>query len=399
MNHVTMKCQNMNHQNMNHQNMNHQDMNHQDMNHKNKSYKQKRYLSRLYARILFFAAFVVPLVCSGTTVSQAWAEESGSGSGSCTLQILYEDLPESGHNTGDPVSGAEFTLYRVTDIGDIGSPGRQLISGTEANEETDPSAIAQAVQDAYSRGPAPEGGALFRAETGADGRASVGEMPPGIYLVIETRPAEKHFAAKPFLVTLPYTSEDGTELLYTRTAEPKSVPAGELAVSKTVAGSAGEKDREFHFRVTIGGTAAAGQEKSGAGTGNGQQKNSLKVPEALHYTRSDGTGGEIKNGGTVTLRSGQSAVFDMLPAGISYTVREEEAGKDGYVTKAEGDTGVIRRTVRAEASFKNTREKTDAASASRTKGQAVQTGDSFLLLAAGALIFLTLFGAIMRKKC
>ena len=85
----------------------------------------------------------------------------------------------------------------------------------------------------------------------------------------------------------------------------------------------------------------------------------------------------------------------MLPAGAAYRVSEVESGKDGYTTKADGDTGVIRRTVRAEAVFTNSREK--AAEQSRTKGQAVQTGDSFLLLAAGAMIFLTLFAAMRRK--
>ena len=345
---------------------------------------------------------------TGTGTPAAGAgTESVPQPGSCTVRIIYEDQPESGKRASDPIVGAEFTFYRVADIGDINSQGRQLISGVEVNEETDASAIAQAVQEAYGKGGGPEGGSVYRTETGADGSAVCGQMDPGIYLCVETGPAENHFASAPFLLALPYTSDDGTELLYTRQVQPKSIPAGELQVSKKVSGSAGEKNREFHFRIEIGEMSAetkntAGktasensQNTAGANEGRRSATDTAQRLQSLHFTRSDGTGGQIENGGTLALADGQSAVIDMLPAGAAYRVSEVESGKDGYTTKSDGDTGVIRRTVRAEAVFTNSREK--AAEQSRTKGQAVQTGDSFLLLAAGAMIFLTLLAAMRRK--
>lgn len=348
------------------------------------------------------ACVLAASVFCAAAASAARAENRPAAAENCTFQIVYEDRAEGEGSTDDPVAGAEFTFYRVAGTGDIRMPGKALIAGVKADESTDPAAIVKTVQEAYGRTPGPEGGAVYTVSTGADGRAVCGQMQPGIYLCVETKPAAGHFASVPFLTALPYTSDDGTELLYSRTAEPKSIPTGRLRITKRVEGSAGEKNREFHFRVEFG--AGGESSDSSGGTAGGENDKSAAgsitalLPESLHFTKSDGTEGQISNGGSVSLKDGQSVVFDMVPAGMTYTVSEEEAGKDGYAAKAQGETGVIRRTVQAESVFTNTREKAaDKGEASRTMGQSVQTGDTFLLLAAGALAVFTLYMAGKKR--
>ena len=54
-----------------------------------------------------------------------------------------------------------------------------------------------------------------------------------------------------------------------------------------------------------------------------------------------------------TLKHDQSVTATGLPAGLSYTVTEKEAGQEGYVTKAAGDRGRIPAAGTATAAFTN----------------------------------------------
>ena len=105
---------------------------------------------------------------------------------------------------------------------------------------------------------------------------------------------------------------------------------GGLTVTKTVAGNAGETGREWNFTVTLGDTSISGI-----------------------------YGGMIFTGGkaTFTLKHGEQKTATGLPAGISYTVTETEAGKDGYVTTPDGGTirGKIEANKTATAAFTNTK--------------------------------------------
>ena len=108
------------------------------------------------------------------------------------------------------------------------------------------------------------------------------------------------------------------------------VPAtGSLVVSKTVAGNDGEREKEFHFTVslsdpTISGTYGEMEFKEGVATF------SLK-----HQESKSGSG---------------------LPAGVTYRVTEKEADQDGYTTTATGATGEIKKDQTVMASFQNYRE-------------------------------------------
>ena len=103
---------------------------------------------------------------------------------------------------------------------------------------------------------------------------------------------------------------------------------GGLTVTKTVAGNAGETDREWNFTVTLSDTGISGD-----------------------YDDMSFTGGKA----TFTLKHGEQKTATGLPAGISYTVTEDKA--DDYVTTPDGGTirGEIQANETATAAFTNTK--------------------------------------------
>ena len=107
--------------------------------------------------------------------------------------------------------------------------------------------------------------------------------------------------------------------------------SGSLTVSKTVAGNAGETDKEFHFTVTLGDTTVGGK-----------------------YGDMTFANGEA----TFTLKHGESKTATGLPAGITYTVAEDDYSDDGYVTTKTGDTGTIAKDGTSTAVFTNTKDVT-----------------------------------------
>ena len=135
--------------------------------------------------------------------------------------------------------------------------------------------------------------------------------------------------------------------LSTSTGETGEVPAGTTAaaafvntreddpfaglrVLKTVSGTDGETGRAFHFTVTL-------------------------ADDSVNGTYGDM---EFVNGAAqFTLRDGEARTATGLPAGIGYTVTEEEANQDGYTTTVTGNTGTLEAGVTAQAAFDNARDK------------------------------------------
>ena len=135
--------------------------------------------------------------------------------------------------------------------------------------------------------------------------------------------------------------------LSTSTGETGEVPAGTTAaaafvntreddpfaglrVLKTVSGTDGETGRAFHFTVTL-------------------------ADDSVNGTYGDM---EFVNGAAqFTLRDGEVRTATGLPAGIGYTVTEEEANQDGYTTTVTGNTGTLEAGVTAQAAFDNARDK------------------------------------------
>lgn len=87
---------------------------------------------------------------------------------------------------------------------------------------------------------------------------------------------------------------------------------GSLTVSKAVTGSGGERNREWHFTVTLSDTGVSGT-YGGMTFANGVA--------------------------TFALKDGGSATATGLPANAFYAVSETEANTDGYVTTSTGRDG------------------------------------------------------------
>ena len=110
------------------------------------------------------------------------------------------------------------------------------------------------------------------------------------------------------------------------TAQWKSNAKGNLKVSNTVSGSAGDTTKPFTFTVTVDSSI-------------------------------NGTYGEMTftaGSATFTLRHGESLTAVGLPAGAAYTVAESD--NEGYTVTANGAVGTISKDDTAVAAFTNNRE-------------------------------------------
>lgn len=94
----------------------------------------------------------------------------------------------------------------------------------------------------------------------------------------------------------------------------ENIAKGDLMVTKTVKGSAGDKEKEFTFTVKLDDETITGL-----------------------YGEMEFQQGTAQ----FTLKDGESLKADGLPGGTGYSVREEEADSDGYVTSSENGQGRI----------------------------------------------------------
>ena len=126
---------------------------------------------------------------------------------------------------------------------------------------------------------------------------------------------------------LSYT--DGTVLDTDTTLYGKwTVARGNLSVSKTVTGNAGDTSKAFNFTVTLGNTEI------------------------------NGVFGEMTFVGgvaTFVLKHGESKTATGLPSGITYSVTEAEANRDGYTTVASKASGSIIKNATVTVAFTNTK--------------------------------------------
>ncbi|NLC72970.1 MAG: hypothetical protein GX684_04260 [Ruminococcaceae bacterium] len=104
-------------------------------------------------------------------------------------------------------------------------------------------------------------------------------------------------------------------------------PLGNLKVSKTVTGTAGELDKEFSFTITLDDKTVSGK-------------------------YGDMTFAEGK--AEFVLKNGESKTASGLPADIGYTVTE--SNNEGYTVTKTGDTGKIVKDETAEAVYTNQKD-------------------------------------------
>ena len=97
---------------------------------------------------------------------------------------------------------------------------------------------------------------------------------------------------------------------------------GDLLVEKEVTGSDGQKNREFHFTVTLSGTSVTGIQ---AETITGEYGDMTFTNGVAEFT----------------LKHGEQKMAEDLPAGLTYTVVETDANTNRYRTTYTGETGTI----------------------------------------------------------
>lgn len=144
--------------------------------------------------------------------------------------------------------------------------------------------------------------------------------------------------------------------------EGEVAKVGSLRVSKTVTGEGADKTKAFRFTVTLG-----------------QQ-----------ITQKFGEMSFVNGVATFTLKDGESMQATGLPAGVTYTVVEDNA--DSYVTTKSGDTGAITADKLSEAIFIN------AYIAEEAKTEVPKTGDAFPLTMWLSLTMLAMVGLYLARK-
>ena len=131
--------------------------------------------------------------------------------------------------------------------------------------------------------------------------------------------------------TLPSGYEDLYDVAYDQeNFTVTNTREGDLRVEKEVTGSDGQRNRDFTFTVTLDDATIQGAYGG--------------------MTFEDGVA-------TFTLRHGQSATAEDLPAGIGYTVVEREANMNRYRTTYTGETGTIPAGDTAVAHVENRRNR------------------------------------------
>ena len=124
---------------------------------------------------------------------------------------------------------------------------------------------------------------------------------------------------------------------------PNEYSAGDLNVTKTVAGNLGDQSKKFNFTVTF--TKPDGKDVNSTITAT------VAGVDATDFNIAWDDKGTYTY--TFQLAHGQKASFANLPYGVSYTVTE--AAADGYTTTKAGDSGTIN-AAEHTAAFTNTTE-------------------------------------------
>lgn len=229
----------------------------------------------------------------------------------CSLTIRYLD-------EGEPITGASFALYRVGNLTDQmsfaleGSFAESGVSlGTQMTNEGWLNAARQLLAFAEERQVSPTVSGI----TNTNGNLVFVSLEPGLYLMSgdDVTVSGKTYHPMPACVMLPDRDENGNPA-YSVSVEPKfDSQINGLRVKKTVKGI-GDKDRLWHFTVTLSDTSV------------------------------NGVFGDMEfQSGTAefTLRHGETAEATGLPGGIAYTVEEEEADQDDYETTVTNGQGVL----------------------------------------------------------
>lgn len=169
--------------------------------------------------LLALLAGVVAVVLCGLATVPAFAHEAVdlSRKGSVSVTMTYE---------GDPVGGGSLELYRVGSVAeDDGNFSFELTSafadsGVALDDVTSADLATSLAEYAETRGVAADG----TYQIADDGTMTASGLDLGLYLVVQSEPAEGYEPCAPFLVSVPM-NENGV-YVYDVDATPKVEPGG-----------------------------------------------------------------------------------------------------------------------------------------------------------------------------
>lgn len=183
------------------------------------------------------------------------AESSASSTDSSDELVIRSDAdktassPESVSSENDESAAEDESVQKAM----IASDFESIVDGVDITEDIDPVKIQDAVQKAYKK--KVTDGKTYTMTTDKNGEASIKKVELGLYLAVETKPAKEHFASIPFLVSVPQMiySNKGVKQgwNYDVKVYPKALPAGDLIIEKQLAGTAPDKNADWHFKVTF----------------------------------------------------------------------------------------------------------------------------------------------------
>lgn len=171
----------------------------------------------LQKTILWFSSLLILLGLLTAPVAQALEVPDLSRTGE--ILITVKDTQNR------LVSGGEIAAYRVADAKvmqqadyyfDPTDPFQSVLqpSDIDSSDELTPELAKTLSETAANLAPD------YTGTVGEDGTLVLENLPLGLYLVVETKPAEGYTELEPFLVTVPLRNEDGT-YDYTVDAFPK----------------------------------------------------------------------------------------------------------------------------------------------------------------------------------
>lgn len=183
---------------------------------------------------------------------------------------------------------------------------------------------------------------IRKGSTGSDGTVKLKTIPDGEYILRETQaPAGYTPDSRTHSLTVTTTGSAVVASIDGKTGKGSNAvtvqnylkgTAGNLTVSKTVAGNAADDKKQFDFTITFVGA-------------NG----------TYHYAGHGVPDGTIKSGDTVSLAHGQSITISGLPKDAAYAVKEADYSGSGYSKASTGETGTIAADATQTASFTNTK--------------------------------------------
>ncbi len=132
-----------------------------------------------------------------------------------------------------------------------------------------------------------------------------------------------------------------------------NVRNGDLILTKEVTGTDGDKDKEFHFTITL---------------------ENEKLSEPINGTYGDAT---FTDGvASVTMKHDDEIKITDIPGGTTYEVVEEEANQDGYETSSVNEAGEIPKGDSVTVTFTNQKDGSAENPADSENPAVPKTGDA-----------------------